>query len=87
MANAKPSPLRSDLLSRKGAAVSAPEELISNPDPADEPPRREAPVGVTVKLPPDLYLRLKRRGLRTTPRKTNQEMIVEAVRAYLAEEV
>jgi hypothetical protein len=39
-----------------------------------------------VKLDPELYFQLKRRGMRTKPRRTNQEMIVEAIREYLGQE-
>jgi hypothetical protein len=38
-------------------------------------------------LDPELYFQLKRRGMRTKPRRTNQQMIVEAIKAYLANEV
>jgi hypothetical protein len=38
---------------------------------------------VMVKLDPELYWELKRWGMRTKPRKTYQDMIVEAIRAYL----
>lgn len=42
----------------------------------------EAPIALTVKLDPELYFQLKRRGMCTKPCKTNQEMIVEAIRNY-----
>jgi hypothetical protein len=47
---------------------------------------REDPIALTVKLDPELYLRLKRRGMRTKPRKSNQALIVEAIKGYLGQE-
>jgi predicted DNA-binding protein len=38
-----------------------------------------------VRLDPELYIRLKSYGVSYRPRKTNQEMIVEAIKAYLAQ--
>jgi hypothetical protein len=36
-------------------------------------------------LEPELYFQLKRRGMRTKPRKSNQALIVEAIKAYLGQ--
>jgi hypothetical protein len=73
MATPKTTPLDGSLIAHKGAAV---------PARAVEQTRQE-PIAVTVKLDGDLYWRLKRWGMRTKPRKTNQDMIVEAIRDYL----
>jgi hypothetical protein len=40
---------------------------------------------LTVKRDPELYFQLKRRGMRTKPRQINQQIIVEAIKAYLAQ--
>jgi hypothetical protein len=42
-------------------------------------------IAVTVRLETALYLALKGRGVSYRPRKTNQEMIVEAIKVYLAQ--
>jgi hypothetical protein len=42
-------------------------------------------IALTVRLNPELSLQLKRHGVRFRPRKTNQAMIVEAIKAYLAQ--
>ncbi len=72
MASRKTAPLEGGLIARKGEAAPA---AVGSP--------RQEPIAVTVKLDADLYWRLKRWGMRTKPRKTNQDMIVEAIRDYL----
>jgi hypothetical protein len=42
-------------------------------------------IALTVRLDPELYLALKSRGVSFRPRKTNQAMIVEAIKAYLGQ--
>jgi hypothetical protein len=68
--------LKSTLLARKGEA--SPAHGVS-PLPAGE-----ALVKLTVKLTPEEHLRLLQLGLRTRPRRSNQEMIREAVLQYVA---
>jgi hypothetical protein len=86
MAKAKTAALESSLIARKGTAVPAQASPMMSPaTPTAETPREE-PIALTVKLNPELYFQLKRRGMRTKPRKTNQEMIVEAIKAYLGQE-
>lgn len=72
MATRKTAPLDGGLIVRKGEAAPAP---LGSP--------RQEPIAVTVKLSPELYWELKQWGMRTKPRKTNQDMIVEAITAYL----
>jgi hypothetical protein len=72
MATRKTAPLNSGLLVRKGEATPA----------AAGTPRQE-PIAVTVKLAPELYWKLKHYGMRSKPRKTNQEVLVEALQAFL----
>ena len=42
-------------------------------------------IALTVRLNPELSLQLKRHGVSFRPHKTNQAMIVEAIKAYLAQ--
>jgi hypothetical protein len=72
MASRKTAPLDGGLIARKGEAAPA---TVGSP--------RQEPIAVTVKLDPELYWDLKRWGMRTKPRKTNQDMIVEAIKTYL----
>jgi hypothetical protein len=86
MAKPQIAPLDGTLIARKGAAVPAQaSQMTRAATPLAEQPR-EAPIALTVKLDSELYFQLKRRGMRTKPRKTNQEMIVEAIKAYLGQE-
>jgi hypothetical protein len=47
--------------------------------------RRDDPIARTLKLEPELYFQLKRRGMGTKPRKSNQALIVEAIKAFLGQ--
>jgi hypothetical protein len=85
MAKAKTAALDSSLIARKGMAVPAQASpMTSTATPTEEKPREE-PIALTVKLEPELYFQLKRRGMRTKPRKSNQALIVEAIKAYLGQ--
>jgi hypothetical protein len=75
MATKKAASLNSSLLVRKGEAASA--HMVPPPPASDDL------VKLTVKLTPDEHLRLLQLGLRTRPRRSNQEMIREAVLQYL----
>ncbi len=81
----KPAELGAELIARKGEAA-----------PAERTAEREAPEGgqaiprgtkdtvaVTVRLDHARYQRLMHYGLRSTPRQTNQEILVEALDVYL----
>jgi chromosome partitioning protein len=68
----KTAPLDGGLIARKGEA-----------SPATVGVTRQDPIAVTVKLDPALYWDLKHLGMQTKPRKTNQDMIVAAVKAYV----
>lgn len=73
MATRKTAALDGSLIVHKGEAV-----------PARAAERmRESPIAVTVKLDAELYWELKRLGMRTKPRTTNQHMIVEAITEYV----
>ena len=84
MAKAKTAPLESSLVTRKGAAVQAQAAPMTNAATLhEEKPRRDDPIALTVKLDPEHYFQLKRRGMGTKPRKSNQALIVEAIKAFL----
>jgi hypothetical protein len=74
----KPASLRSTLLARKGEA--SPAHVVS-PTPASE-----ETVKLSVKVTPEEHMRLIHLGLRSRPRRSNQEMLHEAVLQYLEAE-
>lgn len=86
MAKLKAAPLPSTLIARNGAAVPVQVSTPTRARTATAGKPREEPIALTVKLDPELYFRLKRLGMRTKPRRTNQAIIVEAIRDYLARE-
>jgi hypothetical protein len=75
MATKKVASLSSTLLARKGEAGPA---NVVTPTPA-----RDETVKLTVKLTPDEHMWLLQLGLRSRPRRSNQEMIRDAVLQYL----
>jgi hypothetical protein len=77
MATRKTAPLDGGLIARKGQAAPAATPTAS---------ATKETIAVTVRLDPQLYLALKSRGVSFRPRKTNQEMIVEAIKAYLGKD-
>ena len=74
----KPASLRSTLLARKGEASPA---HVVMPTPASE-----ELVKLSVKVTPEEHVRLVQLGLRSRPRRSNQEMLREAVLQYLEAE-
>ena len=85
MATRKTAPLHGSLMTRKGGAVPAQPATVASVALPTAEMSREEPIALTVKVDPELYFQLKRRGMRFKPRKSNQEMIVEAIRAYLSQ--
>jgi hypothetical protein len=77
MARKPAASLKSTLLARKGEASPAHTVM--------PPPASEDMVKLTLKLTPEEHRRLVQLGLRTRPRRSNQEMVREAVLRYLAE--
>ena len=67
--------LKDTLLARKGEASPA---HVVTPTPASE-----ELVKLSVKLTPEEHMRLIQLGLRSRPRRSNQEMLREAVLQYL----
>jgi len=75
MAIKKAASLNSGLLARKGEASPAP--VVT------QPPAAEDLVKLTVKVTPDEYQQLLLLGMLSRPKRSNQEMLHEAVVQYL----
>jgi hypothetical protein len=80
MARAKTATLDADLIARKGEASPARSPAQSTPGMAHG---TKDTVAVTVRLDEARYHKLVGYGARFTPRKTNQDILVEALDAYL----
>jgi hypothetical protein len=84
MARERVASLDADLIARKGEA--APARIADAPDRQERsgvPRGTKGTVAVTVRLDPERYQKLVGYGARFTPRKTNQDILVEALDAYL----
>jgi hypothetical protein len=79
---AKTSKLGSELIAPKGAAIPA----TNGNNKAAMPRGTKDTVAVTVRLDPERYRRLVQHGAGHVPRRTNQEILVEALDAYLERE-
>ena len=87
MAKRKAAALDAGLLVRKGeAAPSSSEPNASSAPEAPLPRGTKNTVAVTVRLDPERYHRLVGYGARFTPRRTNQEILVAALDAFLNNE-
>ena len=85
MASRKPAPLSSGLLVRKGEAAPATgNETIAAKD--TSPAAGTKPIALTVKLDPERYHKLLAFSARFTPRRSNQQIMVAALDAYLERE-
>ena len=74
--------LDADLIARKGEAAPA---LAPDSSPPKMPRGTKGTVAVTVRLDEERYHKLVGYGARFMPRKTNQEILVEALDAYLSQ--
>lgn len=84
MAQSKATPLAAGLLARKGEAVPAESGApVSKAVEAPHPRGTKATVAVTVRLDETRYHRLVAYGARFMPRRTNQEILVAALDAFL----
>ena len=83
MAKPKSAPLNSGLLVRKGQAVPATSDKALVANDATPPPSGAKAIALTVKLDPERYHKLVGYAARFTPRRTNQEIMVAALDAYL----
>lgn len=86
MAKKKSASLSAGLLVRKGAAAPATSSKPSGtPAPAAPAARGDTKdkIALTVKLDPERYHRLLGYGTRFAPRRSNQDIVVAALDAYL----
>jgi hypothetical protein len=82
MANRKAAPLDADLIAKKGEAVPA--QVPTPPTPASSVPHgTKDTVALTLRLDQERYRRLVAYAAGFVPRKTHQEILVEALDAYL----
>jgi hypothetical protein len=83
MATRKATPLDADLIARKGEAAPA-QIPTSTSSPASAVPHgTKDTVALTVRLDQERYRRLVAYAAGFVPRKTHQEILVEALDAYL----
>jgi hypothetical protein len=85
MATRKAASLEADLIARKGeaapAAATTPTTVPA--DSANVPHGTKDTIALTVRLDPDRYRRLVAYAAGFVPRKTHQDILVEALDAYL----
>ncbi len=87
MAKRKAAPLNASLLARKGEAVPASHQSRATETTVPPLPRgTKDTVAVTVRLDHDRYHKLVGYGAQFTPRRTNQEIFIAALDAFLAKE-
>ena len=83
MAKRKAAQLDADLLARKGEAAPV---ATAEPTPAPQDPLgTKETTAVTLRLDRERYRRLVSYGARFMPRRTNQDILLAALDAYLAE--
>lgn len=80
MARPKTATLEAELIARKGEASPA---RLPAQETLGMPRGTKGTVAVTVRLDEERYHKLVGYGARFTPRKTNQDILVEALDAYL----
>jgi hypothetical protein len=85
MATRKPAPLGADLIVRKGEAAPAQVPTPTSPPAADIPHGAKDTIALTVRLDPERYRRLVAYAAGFVPRKTHQDILVEALDAYLGQ--
>jgi hypothetical protein len=83
MAKAKAAPLEADLIARKGEAAPARAPTPASPPASTVPHGTKDTVALTVRLDQERYRRLVAYAAGFIPRKTHQEILVEALDAYL----
>ena len=81
MSKRKAAHLDAELLVRKGAA--SPATTAPHAAAADDEPSTKETTAVTLRLDRERYRRLVSYGARFMPRRTNQEILIEALDAYL----
>jgi hypothetical protein len=83
MATRKAAFLEADLIARKGEAAPAAAPTSTTVPPADVPHGTKDTIALTVRLDPERYRRLVAYTAGLVPRKTHQDILVEALDAYL----
>jgi hypothetical protein len=87
MAKRKAASLNASLLARKGEAAPASSQTRDGETHTPPLPREtKDTVAVTVRLDHDRYHKLVGYGAQFTPRRTNQEILIAALDAFLAKE-
>jgi hypothetical protein len=81
MATRKAASLEADLIARKGEAAPAP--TPTSIPAADVPHGTKDTIALTLRLDPERYRRLVAYAAGFVPRKTHQDILVEALDAYL----
>jgi hypothetical protein len=83
MATRKATPLDADLIARKGEAAPAMAPTPTSTPGASAPHGTKDTIALTVRLDPERYRRLVAYAAGFVPRKTHQDILVEALDAYL----
>jgi hypothetical protein len=83
MATRKAAPLEADLIARKGEAAPAMAPAPTSMPAADVPHGTKDTIALTVRLDSERYRRLVAYAAGFVPRKTHQDILVEALDAYL----
>jgi hypothetical protein len=86
-AKRSPAQLNAGIIVRKGEArpVRPPEQNAETPQSAPLPKGTKNTIAITVRLDEARYRKLIAYGAEFFPRRTNQEIMVEALDAYLAQ--
>jgi hypothetical protein len=83
MATRKAAQLDADLIARKGEAVPAsPPQTVAPESTPAKPRGTKGTIALTVRLDPERYRKLAAHAAQFQPRKTHQEILVEALDAY-----
>jgi hypothetical protein len=83
MATRKAASLDADLIARKGEAAPAQAPTAASPPAATVPHGTKDTIALTVRLDPERYRQLVAYAAGFVPRKTHQDILVEALDAYL----
>ena len=83
MATRKAAPLDAGLIARKGEAASAQPPAPTTTPASTVPHGTKDTIALTLRLDPERYRRLVAYAAGFVPRKTHQDILVEALDAYL----
>jgi hypothetical protein len=85
LATRRATPLNADLIVRKGEAVPAMAPTPTSTPAPSVPHGTKDTIALTVRLDPERYRRLIAYAVGFVPRKTHQDILVDALDAYLAQ--